>query len=333
MALLLAACAISLVMVRGEPKGYLFFWRIIAGTATVVLTLTIGVEALGHGRWRAIRSAWTLLLALTVAVGSGSFAQQVAAADGPVNPFEPIEASILAQLHLNAQPDGPALVRAWGNTIDGLAVGLIDQLAREGRPVFVDRSLGFEFGEGRTATTRDVRWVLVVTEESALYSTASTRPGARVVAVSHPLPDAQQNELVGLQRHLVAILVAHGKANLLAKLSSPFVRTEFVNVPGISLQELQRLAQLNSAVRGTRLPLQRHRIPVQPVAHRSPTATGLGYTSEGCLLPRLLPEGPARSGCRAADSFPIVDQPTITSSVSARAQALSKPPGFLSGHR
>jgi hypothetical protein len=248
-AVLLIASAVSLVVVRAEPMGYLFYWRIVAGTATVVLTLTVIVTVLARGRLRVVSWAWTVLLALTVAIGSGSFAQQLAAADGPVNPFEPVEAGILAQLHRDGQPDGPALVRPWGSTIDGVAVGLIDQLAREGRPIFVDRSLGFEFGEGRTATIRDVRWVLVVTEDSALYSVASTYPGARVVAVSHPLPIAQQNELVGLERHLAAVLNADGKGKLIDDLSSTFVLFELGKVPpGISLQELKRLSHLDAAV-------------------------------------------------------------------------------------
>jgi hypothetical protein len=248
-AVLLVTSLGSLMLVRAEPQEYLFFWRIVAGTATVVLILTIALATLAQGRWRAAGWAWTLLLALIVALGSGSFADQVAAADGPVNPIEPIEASILAQLHRDGQPDGPALVRTWGTTIDGLAAGLIDELARQGKPVFVDRSLGFEFGNGRTATIRDVRWVLIVTEDSPRYSVASTYPGARVVAVSHPLPTAQQNELVELQRHLAAVLTSDGEANLIAALGSPLVEFELRKVPpGISPQELRRLARLDSAV-------------------------------------------------------------------------------------
>ena len=246
-AVLLVACAISIVLVQGNPAPYLFFWRIVAGTATVVLTLTVAVDSMAGHRSKAAGRAWTFLLALIVAVGSGSFANQLATADGPVNPFEPMQASILAQLHSNGQPDGPALVRPWGSTIIGLTVGLIDELAREHRPIFVDRSLGFEFGQGRTATPRDVRWILVVTEDSALYSVGSTYPGARVVAVSHPLPDAQQNELIALQRHLAAVLAWDGQANLVAELSNPFT-IQLANAPGISLQELQRLAQLDRAV-------------------------------------------------------------------------------------
>jgi hypothetical protein len=160
-----------------------------------------------------------------------------------------MEASILAQLQHHGQPDGPALVRPWGTRIGGLAAGLIDELARQERPVFVDRSLGFEFGYGRTATIRDVRWVLIVTEDSALYSVASTYPEGFVVAVSHPLPAAQQNELVGLERHLAAVLTSDGKANLIAALGSPVVEFELRKVPpGISRQELRRLARLDSAV-------------------------------------------------------------------------------------
>jgi hypothetical protein len=52
-AVLLVASGVSLVLVRGEPQGYLFSWRSVAGPATVVLTLTIVVDTLARGRWRA----------------------------------------------------------------------------------------------------------------------------------------------------------------------------------------------------------------------------------------------------------------------------------------
>jgi hypothetical protein len=245
---LLGACAVALVLVRGRPVPYLFLWRIVAAATTVVLILTIGIEILARSRLAPAKWAWTGVLVLTVAVSSGTFAGQVASASGPVDPFEPMEASIVAQLNSEGQPNGPALVRTWGFTDDGLAVGLIDQLSREGKPVFVDPSLGFEFGYGRTATPQHVRSILVVMEDSALYTLVSSYPGADVVAVSHPLPTGQQTELINLQRRVDAVLIKDGKPDWRTLVGSPFVAIQLDHLPGISSRELNTLSYLNRAV-------------------------------------------------------------------------------------
>jgi hypothetical protein len=239
---------VALVLVRGRAVPYLFLWRIVAGVAVVVLSLTIAVELLARGRWAPARWAWTGILAVVVLVASGSFADRVAAASGPVDPFEPMEASVLAQLHSESQPNAPVLIRTWGNTNDGLAVGLIDELAREHKPVFVDPSLGFEFGYDRTATPRAVRSILVVMEDSALYTLASSYPGADVLAVSQPLPADQQTQLINLQRHLDAVLVKDGQPDLRASIGNPFVTAQLAGLPGISSRDLALLSQLDTAV-------------------------------------------------------------------------------------
>jgi hypothetical protein len=248
LAVVLAACMVSLALLRAEPQWYRFIWRVVAASATVVLTLTIGVEAI-RPRWRATGWVWTGALIAIVAVGSGSFAGQVAAANGPVRPAEPIEASILAQLHRAGQPDGRALIRIWGYQPVGLQNGLIDELSQENKAVFVDPTLGFVFGYGRTATPQSVDEILVVVEDSGLYTILSHFRGARVVAVSHPLPAAQQTELINLQRHLDLVLTADGKAGMTLSLGNAlFAETALANVRGVTLQERQRLAQLDTAV-------------------------------------------------------------------------------------
>jgi hypothetical protein len=247
LAIMLAACVVSLAVMRAAPAPYRFYWRIVAGTATFGLALTAAAEAIGR-RWRVTSWAWSAVLAVTVAIGSGLFAQQIAAANGPVSPYEPVAASLLAQLHRDGQPDAPVMVVWWGNDSIGIETGLIDELSREHKPVFVDPQSGFEFGYGRTATPQQVRWILVVTENSDAYSIGSALPGARVLAVSHPLPDAQQNELVKLQRRLAAALTRDSKTKLWSDLSNPYVELMLPPMPGISPQDLHRLTQLNTAV-------------------------------------------------------------------------------------
>ncbi len=246
-ALLLVGSALSISLIQGAPQPYLMFWRIVAGVATVVLMFTVVVDALVRGRWLLIRHAWACVLAVTLTIASAVVTERVVGDDRPVW-IEPTAASILSQLHRQGVPDGPTLVRPWGTTIGGLAVGLIDQLAREHEPVFVDPWLGFEFGSGRTATPRQVRWVLTVGEQSAVYALGSFLPHARVVAVSHPLPARQQARLVQLERQLAGVLATAGEEGLTLELGDPLVAFELAHVPGISAHQLQELAGLNATV-------------------------------------------------------------------------------------
>jgi hypothetical protein len=161
---------------------------------------------------------------------------------------EPAAADILFQLHQDAQPAGSALVRGWGVTTGGLAASVIDQLAREGKPVYVDRSLGFELGYGRTAGPTDVRWVLYVTESSAIFHFGELIHGGTVLARTYPLPPDQEADQARLQRDLLTQLQAHGAALDAEDLGSPYVQLELAGVPGLDRGELQQLARLNGLV-------------------------------------------------------------------------------------
>jgi hypothetical protein len=125
---------------------------------------------------------------------------------------------------------------------------LIDQLAREHKPVYVDRSLGFEFGYGRTAAPQDVRWILVVSEDSALYTLVSSYPGARVLAVSQPIPADQQAELLDVQRQLSAVLIKDGEPNWRISLGNPNVAKKLSTLRGVTPEELSTLVRLDRVV-------------------------------------------------------------------------------------
>lgn len=247
--LMLLASAFSLTMVQGERSLYLFYWRIVAGAATVVLSGTILIETVPSGSWTArARRAWAGLLAVAVGVGSLSIAPAAGDGHGPQSSLEPAAATILAQLNREGLPDRSALVRQWGTTTGGLAAGLIDQLSREGRPVFVDRSLGYELGYGRTAGPGQVHSILYVIESSAIFTVGSRFAGAKVIAQTHPLPPRQEAELTRLQLDLTRALNAHHASNLVEDLGSTYVEPELAFVPGLNRAEIHRLAQLNAAV-------------------------------------------------------------------------------------
>jgi hypothetical protein len=247
LAVTLFAGVITLTEVRGPPIAYLFYWRINIGAACAVLGLYIVVDVLYGARIVAMR-LFSSVLVLAIGIASIGFARSVAAASGPIGAMEPVTASIVKQLDADGQPRRKVLVNAIGPALGGLAAGIVDQLAREGAHVFVPPAWGFLFGSGRTAQPSQVHEVWFVIEDSMVYSAWSLEPGARVLAVSHPLPSGDQADLVALQRDVSRLLQAEGRSYEVADLSSPYVGIELAHVPGITSRELATLAKFNLQV-------------------------------------------------------------------------------------
>jgi len=213
----------------------------------VVLSAVVLVETLPRWRHRAAVALCCGLAAVTL-VASVSFTRTVAAANGPVDPMEPVAASIINQLQREGQPRGPVLLQVRGFSLGGLHAALVDQLEREGASVYVDQGLGYQFGYNRTASPSRVGSVWYVIEESELYSLVTRLPGAQILALSHPLPARQQAELVALQRRLADQLVAEGRADQVRDLGSEYVKVALTGVPGIAPADLARLRALNRRV-------------------------------------------------------------------------------------
>jgi hypothetical protein len=158
----------------------------------------------------------------------------------------------MRQLHSAGQPKGKVLLQFWGTALGGLHGALIDQLDRQGAQVFVDADVGYQFGYGRVATPGEVSSVWYVTEESEAFSLLSADAGAKVLAVSDPLPPQQGVELVAMQRQVAAELTADGKANLVGDLGNEFVGFLIPKLPNVSPTELNTVAVLDKEVnRGT----------------------------------------------------------------------------------
>jgi hypothetical protein len=247
LAVAVAAGVLALTVLTGPAYPYLFLWRIPIGAATVVLSAVVLVETLPRWRHRAAVALCCGLAAVTL-VASVSFTRTVAAANGPVDPMEPVAASIINQLQREGQPRGPVLLQVRGFSLGGLHAALVDQLEREGASVYVDQGLGYQFGYNRTASPSRVGSVWYVIEESELYSLVTRLPGAQILALSHPLPARQQAELVALQRRLADQLVAEGRADQVRDLGSEYVKVALTGVPGIAPADLARLRALNRRV-------------------------------------------------------------------------------------
>jgi len=246
LAVTVVAGVAALSVVTGEALPYLFLWRIPIGCATVVLSLVVAVETLrGARRWAL--ATLCCLLAMVVVMASVTVTRAAAGSTGPVTPIEPVAGSILAQLAHEGQPRGAVLVRTYGSPLGGLGDAVIDRLAGQGRPVFVDRGLGYEYGYGRTASPSQVGEVWFVIEESELYSILSRAPGAQVLAVSHPLPTRRQAELVALQRTLADQLAGSGHSGDIGDLMTAQVAEELSGT-GLSRSDLDRLQALNRVV-------------------------------------------------------------------------------------
>ncbi len=238
---------LALTLLTGPAFPYLFLWRIPVAAAVVILSLVVVAETVTVSR-RLVTVAVCCVLAVVTTVASISFTRTVARAVGPVFPMEPVAQSIIGQLNHDHQPRGKVLLRVYGTPLGGLHAALVDQLAREGDSVYVDRDLGFQFGPTRTAVPSQVGAVWYVIEESELYSLVTRIPGVTVLAVSHPLPARKEAELVALQRSMADRLAAEGRSDEIGALGSEDVGLVVTGASGIALTDVHRLAALNRAV-------------------------------------------------------------------------------------
>jgi hypothetical protein len=247
---LVGVAVVSLAEVRGDPNAYLYYWRATVGTAVVVLSLFVLVEALDMTTRRVAARTFCAFLALVLGLSAIHMTRSAAASTGPIQPMAPIARSILAQLSRDRQPDAPVIVRFSGTPLGGLHAAVINELARKGEPVYVDKDLGYQFGYGRAIDPSQVKSVWLIVEESELYSLYTERPNATVLASTTPLPRTKMAQLVHLQRHIADALIADGRSDLIPTLDHPLVGYQLRDLPGISQSDLNALALLNTVVQG-----------------------------------------------------------------------------------
>jgi hypothetical protein len=245
LAVTFVAGAVTLALVRGAPTPYLFYWRITLGAAVVVLGLTVLVRSFAAGRGLPT-AVLCVVLSAGIAASSVSFTSEVAAANGPVSPMAAVAGRFLRELRREGEPRGRFILEVAGSALGGLQGGLFDALAREGAHVEAEQGLGYQFGYGRVATPAEVGQVWYVTEESELYALLSEQPGARVLAVTHPMPARQQEELVALDRTLAAELLRDHRAGEIPDLGSTLVAYLLGGVPGLPPGELSELSRLDA---------------------------------------------------------------------------------------
>jgi hypothetical protein len=247
LAVVLAAAFVGLAKLRGEPYAYLYYWRATVGSAVVVLSLFVLVEALDDTKKKIAARTLGAILVAALATSTVDMTRSVAVSPDAGQPMAPVAESILTQLSREHQPNAPVIVRASGTALGGLQGALVDELARRNDPVYVDKGLGYQFGYNR-ADPSHVKAVWITVEESELYSLYSQFPQAKVLATWRPLPASKMSKLVRLQRSIAAVLVADGRSDLLSALANPFVLYQLQDLPGMSWPDLHTLAALNTEV-------------------------------------------------------------------------------------
>ena len=195
--------------VRAYP--YLFFWRITIGAYVVVMGLVVVAETVPDRRARGRPWPCERALVVVTAVASVSLTRAVTAADGPVTPAEPVAASILgaAAPRWSAAGEGPAA---------HLRGGRRGSPCRRPRPAGPGGGAGLRRRRARVPVRRTTarpprpRWARCGTSSRRASCTAWSRgsPACVVLAVSHPLPRAEQAELVALQRRMADELTGRG---------------------------------------------------------------------------------------------------------------------------
>ena len=233
--------------VRGDALSYLFQWRSQLATLLVAGLLLLIASALRLPRARAAWGAAGVLLGLLLVVQVGETAREVARHPrGRVLPFEPLAAEALVEVERRGLPDEPVLIR--GSGLGGLMEGVLDELDRKGVPVRVDEAWTYKWGDRRGVTPDEVSQVWYVVQDGHLTSDLTGRRGGEIVYRTSPLPPAEEEELVRLQRRFDAQLREAGRPELVGYLSSSLFPFLVEGVEGLDRGGLERLGQLNQQV-------------------------------------------------------------------------------------
>ena len=229
---------------RGETAEYLFVWRSLL--ATLLLASLLLLIASGTDHRPLWRGAGLLVAALLVVAAAGTARSVGRYERGQVLPYEPVAAEALARIEARGLPTERVLIR--GSGIGGLMEGVLDELDRRGVPVRVDGRDTYKWGRGRGATPDEVGSVWYVVQHGRHTSDLSGRPGADVLFRTTPLAEADEAELVRLQRRLIPQLWAADRRDTVGYLDDalfPFVVAE---VEGLDRAAVDRIGELNLEV-------------------------------------------------------------------------------------
>lgn len=235
---------VSLAGVSGPPSAYLFYWRETVGALVFLSSLwCLGRWIDSTGRTHSV-TALAIGCAAAVVIASAVMTTRIV-----TNPVEngfsvaPVH-ELLDQLARDGHPDGPVLVLGAGTRLGGVQGAVFNELERQGVDVRALPGEPFQWGRQRTSRPEDTSGVWYVTEGSGTFALLSALPGAEVIAQTHVLSPADEQELLELQRSIGADLERAGRTDLLPAIESPLASYELSGVPGLDPARLARLDAL-----------------------------------------------------------------------------------------
>jgi hypothetical protein len=244
------ASLLALSRVSVDLLPFLFFWRVISAVFVVVASGWAIAHALRVRQRSVPVSVAAVALVVVIALTFGARALDVVNHTQNAEPLERYGREAMAQVHERPLPRSPILVRALGPTLGGFDQGIIDALDRDGARVRVDEQYGFHFGDQRTATPAEVGEIWYVAQDGHYAAMVGDLPGARRVAYVTPLPKAEDDELVELQRSLAAQFRAAGRPDLIDALDGIYLGAYLQThpLPGVDRRAAERADRLNAKV-------------------------------------------------------------------------------------
>jgi hypothetical protein len=202
----------------------------VLGVLTVFAAAGLVVAARRLLDRAALRRVLFALAAVTVCVFSGSMALAILRDSTTVAVLQRSSRELVDDV-ADRVPAGGVILRLDPTTLLGAQKGIFDELARRGKPVFVDDSISYVYGDQHGAAAADVDAVWWVAESGYASTVLEQLPGAKVIARYTPLPPRDEARLERLQRELVARFQANGTPQYI-----PFVDSELLSfaVPDLS---------------------------------------------------------------------------------------------------
>lgn len=233
----------SIVAVAKISSGAFPYVMFYVPTSAVVL-LVAAVVGVGRSR-PSLRRPAAIVLAAGLVWSSGVLVRNALDRSAPSDRASHDVDALLAQL---PAPDGRVLLRSGGTNFSAVHGGLVDEYERRGVDVRVDPILGPAFGDRHVADPEEVHRVWYVAESGTDASAALDQPDSRLLASTSPLSVDQSAQLARDREEVRRQLEVAGRTDLVQHLSDPAVELHVRDVPGVDLETVRRIAQLNRLI-------------------------------------------------------------------------------------
>lgn len=243
-AALLPVAVLALSRVTGWLYPYLFQWRPAIAVLVVFASAGLVVVARRLLDRAVVRTALAAVAVVAVCVFSGSMAFAILRDGGRTPALERMSRSLVDDV-ADRVPPGGTILRLDPVTLIGAQKGIFDELARRGKPVFVDERLGYLYGEQHGAVLGDVDSVWWVAESGYATTVLERLPGAEVIARYSPLSPPDEDRLARLQRELIERFEANGTPQYIPIVDSALLSFAIPDLAAEDRALVDEVAELN----------------------------------------------------------------------------------------